>query len=76
MRCQTTKKQRLMILQYADDITLLIALPDPPPVVVNNNVNAITQINIIMWNQLEIQYNMNKIKIMNIFQRNTSLSPI
>ena len=58
-------------IQYADDITQLIALPGPPPVIANNTTHAIKQIN-SYENNWKIQTNMNKFKVMNISRLKTS----
>ena len=58
-------------LQYADDITQIIALPDNPRAFANNTKHAIEQIN-NYENKWKIQININKFQIMNVSRRNTT----
>ena len=58
-------------LQYADDITQIIALPGNPRAIANNTKHAIEQIN-NYENKWKIQTNINKFQIMNISRRNTA----
>ena len=58
-------------LQYADDITQIIALPGNPRAIANNTKLAIEQIN-NYENKWKIQTNINKFQIMNVSRRNTA----
>ena len=58
-------------LQYADDITQIIALPGNPRAIANNTKHAIEQIN-NYENKWKIQTNINKFQIMNVSRRNTA----
>ena len=57
-------------IQYADDITQIIALPGPPEAIAQNTAHAIRQIN-EYENRWKIQTNMTKFTIMNISRRRT-----
>ena len=58
-------------LQYADDITQIIALPGNPKAIANNTKLAIEQIN-NYENKWKIQTNINKFQIINVSRRNTA----
>ena len=58
-------------LQYADDITQIVALPGNPKAIANNTKHAIEQIN-NYENKWKIQTNINKFQIMNVSRRNTA----
>ena len=58
-------------LQYAEDITQIIALPGNPRAIANNTKLAIEQIN-NYENKWKIQTNINKFQIMNVSRRNTA----
>ena len=58
-------------LQYADDITQIIALPGNPRAIANNTKLAIEEIN-NYENKWKIQTNINKFQIMNVSRRNTA----
>ena len=60
-------------LQYADDITQIIALPGNPTAIANNTKLAIEQIN-NYENKWKIQTNINKFQIMNVSRRKHSPS--
>ena len=57
-------------IQYADDLTQIIALPGPPQAIASNTTHAIAQIS-NYENKWKIQTNVNKFKLLNISRKNT-----